>query len=72
MLLFTDGITESMTAAQDQFGDERLIALLEQLAPQTPAEGISNALMTAAREFASGAPASDDMTVLAVRYRGAH
>ncbi len=71
LLLFTDGITESMTLDQDEFGEDRLIALLQQQAPQAPTEIITSAVTAAARQFASGAPASDDMTVLAVRYRGA-
>jgi len=61
---FTDGVTEAMNRAQDQFGTPRLMACLTDAAKLNP-----NALLKHVRrsitQFVDGAPQSDDLTMLA-------
>ena len=70
IVAFTDGITEAMNASQDLYGEERLVQLLAQQTAATPVEEIVRAVIAGAYTFADGAPASDDMTVLGIRYSG--
>lgn len=69
LLLYTDGITEAANLAESLFSEEGAERYL-QTAVALPVKEIVNGLVGAAREFAGEAPQSDDMTLLAVRYRG--
>ena len=68
LLLFTDGITEAMNPRQEEYGEERLVELLSAHASALGVEELVRLVTQAATAFAEGAPASDDMTVLGVRY----
>jgi sigma-B regulation protein RsbU (phosphoserine phosphatase) len=70
ILGFTDGVTEAMNIQQEPYGEERLVPLLEQQSCATPVVDVVQAVTAGANAFANGAPASDDMTVLCVRYCG--
>jgi sigma-B regulation protein RsbU (phosphoserine phosphatase) len=70
IFLYTDGVTEAMNPAEELFGDQRLQEALESLAGKSPGE-IASAVLQEVRDFAAGAPQSDDITILAVRFRGA-
>lgn len=69
LFLYTDGVTEAMNPADVLFGDDRLREELQTLAGGGP-DSIATAIMEQVKEFASGAPQSDDITVMAVRYKG--
>ena len=69
LFLYTDGVTEAMNTADELFGDDRLRGELETLAGKGP-DSIAAAVMERVKEFASGAPQSDDITVMAVQYKG--
>ena len=69
ILLYTDGVTEAVNTADDFFGEERLEQYLARNA-SAGAEQIVGGLHAAVQEFAAGAPQSDDITVLALRYLG--
>ena len=60
---FTDGVSEAMNEAQDEFGEERLIETVRGCARQSPAE-IITCIMAGADEFAGGAKQHDDMTLV--------
>jgi len=64
----TDGVTEAMDAAEEQFGDQRLLSHLRG-GPAATARETVDGLVEAVRGFAGGAPQSDDIAVLALRYR---
>ncbi|MBV9764059.1 MAG: SpoIIE family protein phosphatase [Acidobacteriaceae bacterium] len=67
LLLFSDGITEAANSDRDEeFGDERLIALMKREPRQGAAEFIEE-LKTELSSFAGPAAALDDMTAVAVR-----
>jgi sigma-B regulation protein RsbU (phosphoserine phosphatase) len=65
LVLYTDGVTEAFDPANLAFGEQRL---LDALAPGREAQGQCEALLVAVQAFAAGAPQSDDITVLALRY----
>ena len=68
-VLFSDGVSEAMNAREEFFGEARLLKLLGSLPPgATPAE-IVRSVLEAVRMFAAGAAQSDDITILAARFR---
>ena len=68
LFLYTDGLTEAMDGAHNQFGLHRVFDTLEVCGPDsTPAE-ILSAMNTSVQDFVEGAPQSDDLTKLAIRY----
>ncbi len=68
LVLFTDGVTEAMSSAHEQFGLARLCEKLESLAPDS-AEGVRDGLLRALAEW-STAPHADDLTLLVLRHVG--
>lgn len=66
LVLYTDGVTEAMDAERRQFGEERLEALVRAHHAE-PAAQLVERVLSAVREHAGSAPASDDVTVLVVR-----
>ena len=66
LLLYSDGIPEAMNPAREQFGEERLIALLKAHGDGSP-RALIDAITNAVTQHAGDAPPSDDMTLLAVR-----
>lgn len=67
VVFYSDGVTEAMNPARQQFGEERLRQVVEIHREATPAAVVEE-IFRATREFAAGAPQSDDITVLAFRY----
>jgi phosphoserine phosphatase RsbU/P len=66
LFVFTDGITEAMDAAGELFSEERLEAALAENAAASP-RVLVDAVLARVREFAAGAPPSDDIAALALR-----
>lgn len=69
LFLYTDGITEAMDVAGEQFGWDRLADILA-TSEQSSCARVVDQVVEAVHEFADGAPQSDDMTLLALRYQG--
>jgi sigma-B regulation protein RsbU (phosphoserine phosphatase) len=65
LLTFTDGITEARNPASEEWGDERLVALLEM--SDGSAEVTLTTIEVAVQAHMGGAEAFDDMTLLALR-----
>lgn len=65
--LYTDGVTEAVDQKGTLFGEERLVETLAAVRPPRP-ESVCNVVRAAVAAFAAGAPAADDLTVLAVEY----
>lgn len=63
LLLYTDGVTEAMNAAREEFGENRLVEFMQQKAALPPQEFIK-ALRRALNEFAGGQLHHDDVTIL--------
>jgi len=66
ILFFTDGISEAENAANDEWGEDALIATVRGCDGVLPAEIIAR-IMQAADDFAAGAPQHDDMTLVVAR-----
>ena len=68
LLAFTDGISEAMNHADEEWGEERMIACAQKLLAQpgcaSTAQQLLNCILETADKFTSGAPQHDDMTLL--------
>ncbi|MBQ9057910.1 MAG: SpoIIE family protein phosphatase [Atopobiaceae bacterium] len=67
LLLYTDGVNEAFSAADEQYGDDRLEAFLNNHAELHP-RALSDALRADLARWAKGAEQSDDITMLALEY----
>lgn len=70
LVLFSDGVTEAMDPDDQLFGSPRLQEVLTGLL-DTPLEQIQKNVLESVENFARGAPQTDDVTLLLVRYRAA-
>jgi sigma-B regulation protein RsbU (phosphoserine phosphatase) len=66
LLLYSDGITEALNGADEEFGMERLTALAVDGREQPPAE-LSHRIFSAVSDFTTGVAQYDDQTVLIAR-----
>jgi two-component system response regulator len=69
LFLYTDGISEAMNLRNEQYGDIRLVEACSSVKNQSPKsmiEGISESVQS----FVNGATQSDDITMLALTYKG--
>jgi sigma-B regulation protein RsbU (phosphoserine phosphatase) len=69
LVFYTDGVTEAMDAAQNLFSEERLLDEVGTLAGAAPRRMVEY-LMAVVKAHAAGAAQSDDITVLALHYKG--
>ena len=69
LLTFTDGVSEALSTTGEEFGDGRILACLQAEPGRDPSELLQR-LFEQVREFTAGAPQSDDVTALVVRYEG--
>ncbi len=65
-VFYTDGFTEAMNRAGEQFGEQRLLAAVERL-HNTPAREIVDGVLKEVRAFAGRAKQHDDMTIVVVK-----
>lgn len=68
IVFYTDGITEAMNPAGEQFGLQRLDQELQQCSLQATA--LLRSVLQAVGEFAAGRPADDDRTIVVARVVG--
>jgi sigma-B regulation protein RsbU (phosphoserine phosphatase) len=66
LVLYTDGIHEARDAADGMYGKERIENVLRREATK-PASAIVNALVADLREFKSGLPLEDDVTLVVIK-----
>ena len=70
LLVFaSDGIVESENSQHEEFGSERLSAILSRVGPNDSVEDISGSILLATDQFSGDAPAHDDRTLLVLRVR---
>jgi len=69
LILYTDGATDARNPAGELFGDARLHAAIAAGTGRRPADVI-NGVLGAIDAFSAGAPPEDDVTLLALTYRG--
>ena len=70
LVLITDGVTEAQNRQEQLFGTKRTRDAL--ITDQSSAAAMVSTLCGEVRTFEDGADASDDLTVVAFRYRGAN
>jgi sigma-B regulation protein RsbU (phosphoserine phosphatase) len=69
VVVFSDGVSEALSASGEEFGEDRLLdAIRTDLKADT--NTIVDALVAAVKEFTRGAPQSDDLTALVIRFKG--
>lgn len=69
LLLFTDGVTEARDDGSDQFSELRIVECLARNSSPSAAGKVRDVLR-AVEQFTDGLPQADDITLLALTYRG--
>ena len=67
LLLYTDGVTEAQDGNHHFYGNDRLLAVCNQLDDVHP-QHIIQAVSQDVHQFSNGASQSDDITMLSIRY----
>ena len=66
LVIFTDGFSEAINPAMEEFGEERLLGAARSLM-NLPAQELLDTLGEEVRKFCGSEPQFDDMTIMAVR-----
>ncbi len=66
IVLFTDGITEAMNRQEEEFGEERVKALVQKW-PDLSAQELMEKIVSEVKKFSRGAPQADDITQVVVK-----
>jgi serine phosphatase RsbU (regulator of sigma subunit) len=69
LALFTDGITETPDANEDEFGEARLIESLRRCDADAPLGGMIEKILDEVTRWSDGAEAHDDVTLVLARVR---
>jgi sigma-B regulation protein RsbU (phosphoserine phosphatase) len=69
LVLYSDGIVEAADLKDEQFGEDRLQALVGECLAQSPAE-VRGRILAEVNKFTGNAELSDDRTLVVVRYAG--
>jgi sigma-B regulation protein RsbU (phosphoserine phosphatase) len=66
LVAFTDGVSEAMNHAEEEFDEERLMEAIRNC-PARSAAGISSHILERVDAFTAGADQHDDMTIVIIR-----
>ena len=69
LFLYTDGVTEATNFADELYGEPRLLAALQR-GPKEDVTAMIHHIRAEVMQHANGAPQSDDVTMVAIEYRG--
>jgi phosphoserine phosphatase RsbU/P len=69
LIVFSDGVSEAMSASGDEYGETRIVSCIEGHKSMEPRQ-LLEALFADVRDFTRGAPQSDDITAMVLRYGG--
>ena len=69
LVVFSDGVTEAMSATGEEFGEDRLLKCVNANRSLEPMRMLE-AVIAAVKLFAAGANQSDDVTAMVLRYAG--
>ena len=69
LLLYTDGVTEAENSLEELYSPERLLAAVESAAAKRPEE-LSAHILNSVQDFSGDTPQSDDITILAIQFKG--
>ena len=70
LILYTDGVIDATNEQQDRFSTDRLVGMLDNLDEADPPYAAARRILDAVRTFSGNQPQSDDITILALQYRG--
>jgi sigma-B regulation protein RsbU (phosphoserine phosphatase) len=66
LVLYTDGVTETLNAEEDEFGLDRVIQAVRARA-NDGAQAIVKKIIQDVRDFTGSLPQNDDITLIAIR-----
>ena len=69
LFLYTDGVTEAKNPEEDLYGESRLLQALQD-GPKDDLADMIHRVRSEVKKFANSAPQSDDVTMVAIKYRG--
>ena len=69
IIAFSDGVSEALNEAGDEYSDDRLLSAVLANRRRAPQE-VLDALLADVRKFTGAATANDDVTMVVVRYDG--
>lgn len=69
VVVFSDGVSEALDSAGEEFGDDRVLASI-QAAAGTNAQTLVTQVFDAVRDFTAGTAQGDDITAMVIRYLG--
>jgi phosphoserine phosphatase RsbU/P len=69
LVIYTDGVSEAANPQNELFEESRLRAILEAFKGNTVDE-LTESVREGVKNFVSGAPQSDDITILGIQYKG--
>ena len=67
LIVFSDGVSEAMSASGDEYGENRIVSCVERHKGMEPRD-LLEALFADVRDFTRGAAQSDDITAMVLRY----
>jgi serine phosphatase RsbU (regulator of sigma subunit) len=70
LVLYTDGVNEAMNGERKMFTTSAIGNTLRTISDGKPAEEICETIINKVEEFVQGAPQSDDITLVVIRYCG--
>ena len=68
ILVYTDGVSEAMDARRELYTGARLMTALRSVPDGSP-ETVVREVLESVRDYSSGEPQADDITILAVRFK---
>ena len=69
LVVFSDGVTEALNLAGDEFGEERLLPCINEHRA-SPTDVLLDRILATVRAFTALAAQNDDVTALVLRYGG--
>ena len=69
LLLYTDGLSETRDHSDTEYGKDQLRSMLGECS-YLPARALVGRLLEDVREFSSGLPVTDDLTIMAIEMVG--
>jgi sigma-B regulation protein RsbU (phosphoserine phosphatase) len=67
LIAFSDGVTETLNVAGDEFSDERLVNIVRNHAHESVNQ-LTDRILAEWRDFSGGATQADDVSLLVFRY----
>jgi sigma-B regulation protein RsbU (phosphoserine phosphatase) len=67
LVVFSDGVTEALNVAGDEFGEERLLPCIQEHWGSAP-DVLLDKILSTVRTFAASAAQNDDVTALVLKY----